>query len=1035
MDAATEEIRQRADLIEVIGQYVALRPAGPDRWKACCPFHDEKTPSFNVSREKGFFKCFGCLDENEPIWTSDGLKPIREIRAGDCVLDRFGQWQSVLATEHKSGSVLEVSTRAFRGDPLKLTPDHTCLWVKREDATRALPFLYNDRTRGVRIKAGYRKYRVKPVPVSQGRADQMQPGDFLLFPVVPDEDRCAHPLVSHPLVSPEAIRPDVRGKKTSRISALPVNVRTARLFGLYLAEGSVAVRVVWWTFNLAEAQTLAREVIEILRHEFGLAAALHLHPRKNTCSVICSKVDLARQLERWFGKGCAFKSLPSQALMWPRDIQQALLQGYLDGDGSQRGVSVSVSRELSYGLFALCIQAGQAPSLSYHADYTDAGHVVHRPSWRLRRNRAHRLGGFFQEIGGHQYFWSIIDRIEAGHNPHRVVDISVAGSESFVTKMGMVHNCGASGDVFKFVQQIENLSFPEAKRQLGERYGVVMRAPGKEFTPEQQAAYAERDRLVRIMAAATAWFREQFAANAGRAARDYARKRELSQSTLDKFGIGYAPDAWDALRDFLVRKYGYKAEDCALAGLLIEKEVENGASRFYDRYRHRLMFPIWDERGQVIAFGGRALEGGNTGTPEAKYINSPEGPLFKKSRTLYGWHLARAEAGKRESIIVTEGYMDAIALHAGGFSNTIATLGTALTTQHVAMLKRLAPKTVYLCFDGDSAGMRAALRAAPLFDVNGLNVRVVALPKEDDPDTFIAKNGAVGFQHALDNARLLAQYRVEMALDGFDFGNIGERAEAIQAASEVIATVQNATEKEEYISWLAGRWAREEGVTAAERMHMIEAAVRRQVASVGKKESSRPASEPARQPWTLNSNGRWQRPTEPQVPSANRDEEQAGTDHTLVQSASGNLSGAARAERLLLSAMLNSPSWRNRILEQMPASQWTQETHHEIASALRPIPEGEPINPTLLLETISPEAGGLASELMLSDQAQAPTMPEVITDCIRRVEGHWARQREREILDLVKGKLERGEAVSPEERAAYTQVLIDTKRKAPLAAE
>ncbi|MDF2440589.1 MAG: primase, partial [Abditibacteriota bacterium] len=596
--------------------------------------------------------------------------------------------------------------------------------------------------------------------------------------------------------------------------------------------------------------------------------------------------------------------------------------------------------------------------------------------------------------------------------------------------------CGASGDVFKFVQQIENLSFPEAKRQLGERYGVVIRGSGKEFTPEQQAIYAERDRLVRITAAATAWFREQFAGNAGHSARDYARKRELSQSTLEKFGIGYAPDSWDALRQYLVNKYGYKAEDCVSAGLLIEKEVENGPSRFYDRYRHRLMFPIWDERGQVIAFGGRALDGGQNGTPEAKYINSPEGPLFKKSRTLYGWHLARAEAGKRESIIVTEGYMDAIALHAGGFPNTIATLGTALTTQHVVMLKRLAPKTVYLCFDGDSAGMRAALRAAPLFDVNGLNVRVVALPKEDDPDTFIAKHGEVGFRHALENARLLAQYRVEMALDGFDFSNIGERAEAIQAASEVISTVQNATEKEEYISWLAGRWAREEGVTAAERMHMIEAAVRRQVASVGKKEANgRPAGEAVRAPWTPKDNPNWKRNAEPPVPSANRDEEQAGTDQTLVRSASGQLSGAARAERLLLSAMLNSPSWRNRILEQMPASQWTQELHYEIASALRPIPEGESINPTLLLETISSEAGGLASELMLSDQSQTPATPEVITDCIRRVEGHWARQREREILDLVKGKLERGEAVTLEERAAYTQALIDTKRKTPIEAE
>jgi DNA primase len=596
--------------------------------------------------------------------------------------------------------------------------------------------------------------------------------------------------------------------------------------------------------------------------------------------------------------------------------------------------------------------------------------------------------------------------------------------------------CGETGDVFKFVQKVENLSFPEAKRQLAERYGVALpRGGGKELTPEQQAAYAERDRLVRIMAAAIAFFREHFSGNAGMPARDYARQRGLSQRTLEKFSIGYSPDAWDALTNYLVRKYGYKAEEAALAGLLIEKENDNGNARYYDRYRHRLMFPIWDERGQVIAFGGRALEGGRTGTPEAKYINSPEGPLFKKSRTLYAWHLARAEVGKRESIIITEGYMDAIALHEAGFSNTVATLGTALTTQHVQMLRRLAPKTVYLCYDGDSAGMRAALRAGPLFDSNGLNVRVVALPKEDDPDTFIRKHGEVGFRNALESARLLAQYRVEMALDGFDFSNVGERAEAIQNASEIIAHVTNATEKEEYISWLAERWAREENITTPERMLMIEKAVRQHVNSAGGKpqRQAQPETLPFKpKPFNPKFGGKFQ---EPPVPSANQEEEAEGVSQMLSQTASGQMSGAARAERLLVGVMLNSPSSRPRILGAMPSSKWMQELHYEIVAQLRKLPDGEAVNPTTLLEVLSPEAAGLASELMLSDQSQVPATPEVISDCIKRVEGHWARQREREILDLVKGKLERNEPISPEERQAYTQAVIDTKRKVPVPSD
>ncbi|HVF85041.1 MAG TPA: DNA primase, partial [Abditibacteriaceae bacterium] len=318
--------------------------------------------------------------------------------------------------------------------------------------------------------------------------------------------------------------------------------------------------------------------------------------------------------------------------------------------------------------------------------------------------------------------------------------------------------CSKSGDIFKFLQEIENISFPEAKRQLAERYGVALPRFGKELSPEQQNAYDERDRLQKITAASASFFRLQLSGNKGLAGRDYARGRGLSNATLERFGIGLAPDAWDGLYHELSNKYGFKPEDGARAGVLIERESVNEQTgetynRYYDRYRHRLMFPIWDAQGRVIAFGGRALPDGQTGNPDAKYINSPEGPLFNKSRVLYAWHLARAEAGKRESVIVCEGYMDAIALHEAGFSNTVATLGTALTEEHVRLLSRLSPKTVYLCYDGDSAGIRAALRTTDLFARYNLNVHVVALPDGDDPDTFLRKHGELGFDKQLRSAK------------------------------------------------------------------------------------------------------------------------------------------------------------------------------------------------------------------------------------------------------------------------------------------
>lgn len=589
--------------------------------------------------------------------------------------------------------------------------------------------------------------------------------------------------------------------------------------------------------------------------------------------------------------------------------------------------------------------------------------------------------------------------------------------------------CGVSGDVFKFLQEIENIGFPEAKRQLAERYGVVLPRFGKELSPEQQTVYDERDRLQKITAASAAFYRLQLAGNKGLAGRDYARGRGLSGATLERFGIGYAPDAWDGLHHELSNKYGFKPEDGARAGMLIERESVNeqtgeSRTRYYDRYRHRLMFPIWDAQGRVIAFGGRALPDGQTGNPDAKYINSPEGPLFNKSRVLYAWHLARQEAGKRESVIVCEGYMDAIALHEAGFSNTVATLGTALTEEHVRLLSRLSPKVVYLCYDGDSAGIRAALRTTDLFARYALNVHVVALPDGDDPDTFLRKHGEIGFNKQLRSAKMLTRYRAEMAIAGFDLSQLVQRMEAVAAVSDVISEAATDVEKNGLIEWLAEKWAQAEGVASHTSVKVMEDAIRLEVREAARrKRSALQSSTRLAASQTL--------PSPQSVLNAARSNTPTPNGGQSIRELAEKPSGVVKAERMLLASLLGNPSWRSRILSKLPSSSWTQEAHREIAESLRQMDWNEPIEPGVLIGTLEKEAGDLVGELMMSDEAQTPATDVVIDDLIARIHAHHARQAEAEILEMIRLKLDRQEPISEAERESYNNALIATKRKTP----
>ena len=301
--------------------------------------------------------------------------------------------------------------------------------------------------------------------------------------------------------------------------------------------------------------------------------------------------------------------------------------------------------------------------------------------------------------------------------------------------------CGQHGSVFDFVMNTMNLQFPEAVEQLAATAGMEV--------PRQSAAAAEAARrsatLHEVLDKAATWFTDQLRASQGSSARDYLKTRGVSAAGAASFRLGFAPNARTQLKDALLARDITEAQ-LIETGLIVKPE-DGGAS--FDRFRNRLMFPILDSRGRVIAFGGRAL-----GEARAKYLNSPETALFHKGRTLYGLFQARQPIREAGTAIVTEGYMDVIALVDGGFSHAVAPLGTALTEEQMGLLWRFAPEPV-ICLDGDAAGRRAAMaaaeRALPLLKP-GLSLRFAQLPEGEDPDSLIRSRGAEAMRQVLDAA-------------------------------------------------------------------------------------------------------------------------------------------------------------------------------------------------------------------------------------------------------------------------------------------
>ena len=438
-----------------------------------------------------------------------------------------------------------------------------------------------------------------------------------------------------------------------------------------------------------------------------------------------------------------------------------------------------------------------------------------------------------------------------------------------VNEDGLWHcfGCGVGGDLFRFVMDQEASEFPEAVRSLAERGGVPIPADVARG-PQSKRPEVDKRRVFAALAAADAFYRQCLEGDDGGRARDFLIARGFEDETVQLFGLGFAPDAWDAAQKHLAAA-GFDERELEVAGLVKQRDTGSGT---YDRLRDRIIFPLRDLRGRTIGFGGRVIDKG-----EPKYLNSPETPTFTKSRTLYGIFEARDAIASTGFALLVEGNFDLVACAQYGLRNAVAPLGTAFTEDHARLLARFTRKAV-VGFDGDAAGQAAAERTVGVFLGQGFQVNVVRLAAEHDPDSFLQAEGIEAFRAALQQSDSGLEFMIRRAGERADLGTPRGKAEALTSLLEFVVPISDRVERAEWIGRLS------------ERLEIEPRLIEEAAADVAAKSRRRQAPEPAAgeaPPHQQGSGGSWK----------------------------ADLDKVALAERELLRAVLEHPEWRERLEE------------------------------------------------------------------------------------------------------------------------
>ena len=491
--------------------------------------------------------------------------------------------------------------------------------------------------------------------------------------------------------------------------------------------------------------------------------------------------------------------------------------------------------------------------------------------------------------------------------------------------------CGKGGSVINFIMEIERLSFPEAVEFLARRAGMPI--------PEQAAdsGRERRTRLLELNREAARWFYGRLSAPGGEAALEYMRRRQISRRTATNFGLGFAPESWDGLTNAM-KAIGYTERELVTAGLA--KSGRRGG--VYDAFRGRLMFPVIDVRGNVVAFSGRIL-----GEGEPKYLNSTDTPVFSKSHNLFGLNLAKKS--KAGYIILVEGNIDVVSLHQAGFDSAVASLGTSLTNEQARLLTHYT-KRVVLCYDADGAGKKAAQRAIPILDRLGLEVRVVTVPGAKDPDEFIKASGAEAFRALIDEGESGMDYRLQSAAAGFDLASDAGRVGYLKAAAEIIAALTDSVSREVYAHSVAEQC----GVSAAAVLDTVKQLRRRRTRAEAKRRE-REDTRPLRSLQPRDLGIRFDNPS------------------------------SAAAERSVIALLQNSPELFAPGAAPEPGSFSSPELRHIYEAMLSLTRRGMAVTAAALGGSLTQEEAALYTDIIQTTPVSAANGAQALADCVSRI--------------------------------------------------
>ncbi len=507
--------------------------------------------------------------------------------------------------------------------------------------------------------------------------------------------------------------------------------------------------------------------------------------------------------------------------------------------------------------------------------------------------------------------------------------------------------CQTGGNLFSFIMQMEGLSFPEAVKFLAEKAGV--RVDDRPETPEEIKRNKLRESLLQMHRRALSYYQASlWESPQGKKVLDYLRGRGLQEKTMQEFGLGFAPDGWENLLA-VFKAEGYSLELAYQAGLLSQKTP----GRYFDYFRQRLIFPIQDRRGQVIAFGGRSLD-----ENEPKYLNSPESTLFNKRNVLYGLNLALPTIRRLKEALVVEGYMDVILLRQHHIEHAVAPLGTSLTENQVALLRgRL--ETITLAFDADSGGQQASLRGLELLKNESIDTRVAVLPENMDPADYVQKHGGPAFQkNILEKALPQLEYRLFMIKNNLDLQKEEGRVNYWKSARKVLATLSEPVEKETYLKKIAEEISVPLEVLRGDLEKIIEGQRKAESAQKVKRSSS---------------------------------------SHSMV-------SPREVAEKELLACLMREPTYAATAFERLGPEDFSPGPYREIAVAMvKRVREGQAVAPAALLGCFSePGMHKIIMQLALPElQGEHWHTKKTVRDCIRKIKSlRWSEERERLIQSL-----------------------------------